>query len=116
MGLNTAVGDEGGFAPNLNSNEEAITVILEAIEKAGYKPGEDVYLAMDVASTEFYKELVNTTSLAKAKSLQLKRLLNSMHNWLTNTQSSQSKMAVTKTTGMVTNCLLTNRRQSPTRW
>ncbi|HAB33363.1 MAG TPA: phosphopyruvate hydratase, partial [Exiguobacterium sp.] len=45
MGLNTAVGDEGGFAPNLKSNEEAITVILEAIEKAGYKAGEDVYLA-----------------------------------------------------------------------
>ena len=48
-GLNTAVGDEGGFAPNLESNEEAITTIIEAIEKAGYKPGEDVLLAMDVA-------------------------------------------------------------------
>ncbi|HHU55073.1 MAG TPA: phosphopyruvate hydratase [Acholeplasmataceae bacterium] len=54
MGLNTAVGDEGGFAPNLKSNEEAIKVIIEAIENAGYVPGEDVYLAMDVASTEFY--------------------------------------------------------------
>lgn len=53
-GLNTAVGDEGGFAPNLSSNEEAIKVIIEAIEKAGYVPGEDVVLAMDVASTEFY--------------------------------------------------------------
>ena len=56
MGLNTAVGDEGGFAPNLESNEAAITVILEAIEKAGYVAGEDVVLAMDVASSEFYKE------------------------------------------------------------
>ncbi|MFD1957035.1 phosphopyruvate hydratase [Paenibacillus thailandensis] len=55
-GLNTAVGDEGGFAPNLGSNEEAITTIIAAIERAGYKPGEDVFLGMDVASTEFYKD------------------------------------------------------------
>lgn len=55
-GLNTAVGDEGGFAPNLASNEDAIKTIIEAIEKAGYKPGEDVKLAMDVASSEFYKD------------------------------------------------------------
>ncbi|MGA1861673.1 phosphopyruvate hydratase [Deferribacter thermophilus] len=54
-GYSTAVGDEGGFAPNLNSNEEAIEVILMAIEKAGYKPGEDIYLALDVASSELYK-------------------------------------------------------------
>lgn len=55
-GLNTAVGDEGGFAPNLGSNEEAIQTIIAAIEKAGYKPGVDVFLGMDVASTEFYKD------------------------------------------------------------
>lgn len=55
-GMNTAVGDEGGFAPNLKSNEEAIQVIIEAVEKAGYKPGEDVKIAMDVASSEFYKD------------------------------------------------------------
>ncbi len=55
-GLNTAVGDEGGFAPNLESNEEAIKVIIEAIKKAGYEPGKDVYIAMDVASSEFYKD------------------------------------------------------------
>lgn len=54
-GLNTAVGDEGGFAPNFKSNEEALSTIIEAIEKAGYKPGVDVFLGMDVASTEFYK-------------------------------------------------------------
>ena len=53
-GMNTAVGDEGGFAPNLATNEEAIQVIIEAIEKAGYKPGDDVKIAMDVASSEFY--------------------------------------------------------------
>ncbi|MBB6637576.1 phosphopyruvate hydratase [Cohnella thailandensis] len=55
-GLNTAVGDEGGFAPNFGSNEEALSTIIEAIEKAGYKPGVDVFLGMDVASTEFYKD------------------------------------------------------------
>lgn len=55
-GLNTAVGDEGGFAPNLGSNEEAISTIIEAIERAGYKPGEEVFIGMDVASTEFYKD------------------------------------------------------------
>ncbi len=52
----TAVGDEGGFAPNLRSNEEGITVILQAIEKAGLKPGHDVYLASDMAASEFYKD------------------------------------------------------------
>jgi enolase len=52
----TAVGDEGGFAPNLRSNEEGITVILQAIEKAGLKPGQDVYLASDMAASEFYKD------------------------------------------------------------
>ena len=55
-GMNTAVGDEGGFAPNLSTNEEAIQVIIEAIEKAGYKPGEDVKIALDVAASEFYDE------------------------------------------------------------
>ncbi len=55
-GYNTAVGDEGGFAPNLGSNEEAITVIIEAVEKAGYKMGEEVRLAMDVASSELYNK------------------------------------------------------------
>ncbi|WP_102344924.1 phosphopyruvate hydratase [Bacillus sp. Marseille-P3661] len=55
-GLNTAVGDEGGFAPNLGSNEEALQTIIEAIEKAGYKPGEQVKLAMDAASSEFYNK------------------------------------------------------------
>ncbi len=52
--LSTAVGDEGGFAPNLKSNEDALKVIIEAIEKAKYKPGEDICIALDVASSEFY--------------------------------------------------------------
>ncbi|WP_198333989.1 phosphopyruvate hydratase [Psychrobacter namhaensis] len=55
QGLNTAVGDEGGFAPNLRSNEEAITVIMQAIEQVGYKAGEDIHLALDCAASEFYK-------------------------------------------------------------
>ncbi len=53
-GYNTSVGDEGGFAPNLKSNEEALEIILEAITKAGYKPGKDISLAMDVAASEMY--------------------------------------------------------------
>ena len=66
-GLNTAVGDEGGFAPNLGSNREALEVIIEAIKKAGYKPGEDIVLGMDVASSEFYnKETVNMILQEKA--------------------------------------------------
>lgn len=55
-GLATAVGDEGGFAPNLSSNEEALQVIVEAIEKAGYLPGKDVFLALDVAASELYQD------------------------------------------------------------
>lgn len=54
-GYNTAVGDEGGFAPNLNSNEEALKTIMEAIEKAGYVAGKDIFLALDVASSEMYE-------------------------------------------------------------
>lgn len=56
QGLSTNVGDEGGFAPNLASNEDALKVIMQAIEMAGYKPGEDIYLALDVASSELYNK------------------------------------------------------------
>lgn len=55
-GYSTGVGDEGGFAPNLKSNEEAIEVILEAIKKAGYEPGKDIFIAIDAASSEYYKD------------------------------------------------------------
>ncbi|MCX5827485.1 MAG: phosphopyruvate hydratase [Deltaproteobacteria bacterium] len=55
-GLNTAVGDEGGFAPNLKSNEEALMVIMEAIQKAKYKPGKDIFIALDPAASSFYKK------------------------------------------------------------
>jgi enolase len=55
-GLATSIGDEGGFAPNLESNRAALDLILEAVEAAGYKAGKDIALAMDVAATEFYKD------------------------------------------------------------
>lgn len=55
-GLNTAVGDEGGFAPNLKSNEEAITLIMQAVKEAGYKTGKDIFIALDVAASEFYEK------------------------------------------------------------
>ena len=62
-GLSTNVGDEGGFAPNLGSNEEALTAILQAIEKAGYRPGEDVFIALDAAASEFYNAEENMYEL-----------------------------------------------------
>ncbi|MDG1102059.1 MAG: phosphopyruvate hydratase, partial [Ascidiaceihabitans sp.] len=55
-GLSTGIGDEGGFAPNINSTRDALDFILKSIEKAGYKPGEDIYLALDCAATEYYKD------------------------------------------------------------
>jgi len=65
-GFSTNVGDEGGFAPNLGSNDEAVEVILQAIEKAGYRPGEDIQLALDVASSEFYVESEGVYHLKKS--------------------------------------------------
>ena len=59
-GMNTAVGDEGGFAPDLSSNEEAIEVILEAITRAGFEPGKDIYLGLDAAASEFYNDGIYT--------------------------------------------------------
>ena len=80
-GLNTAVGDEGGFAPNLGSNEEAITTILAAIERAGYKPGEDIFLGMDMASTEFYKD--GKYHLAgEGKTLTSAEIVNLLESWV----------------------------------
>jgi len=65
-GYNTAVGDEGGFAPNLKSNEETLEIILEAITKAGYKPGEDISLALDVASSEMFRKEKNVYEFFKS--------------------------------------------------
>lgn len=71
-GLSTNVGDEGGFAPNIKSNEEAIEIVLKAIEKAGFKPGEDIFIAMDAAASEFYDEKTNTYTFKKSDGKKLK--------------------------------------------
>jgi len=65
-GYSTNVGDEGGFAPNIKSNEEAIEIVLQSIEKAGYKPGDDMYIAMDAAASEFYLKDENVYHLHKS--------------------------------------------------
>lgn len=72
QGLSTNVGDEGGFAPNLKSNEEAIEVVLKAIEKAGYKPGVDVFIALDPASSEFYDPKAKVYHFKKSTGKKLK--------------------------------------------
>ena len=65
-GLSTNVGDEGGFAPNIKSNEDAIKIVLKAIESAGYKPGVDIYIAMDAAASEFYDAKENIYHFKKS--------------------------------------------------
>ena len=67
LGMSTAVGDEGGFAPNLNGNREALDIIIDSIIQAGYKPGEEIFLALDVASSEFYKDGIYTLSSENLK-------------------------------------------------
>ncbi|MCX6187985.1 MAG: phosphopyruvate hydratase, partial [Bacteroidetes bacterium] len=70
-GYSTNVGDEGGFAPNIKSNEEAIEIVLKAIEEAGYKPGKDIYIAMDAATTEFYDEKTGMYTFKKSDNRQM---------------------------------------------
>lgn len=73
-GLSTNVGDEGGFAPNIKSNEEAIEIVLKAIEKAGYKPGVDVFIALDPAASEFYDSKTKLYHFKKSNGKKLKPL------------------------------------------
>jgi len=80
-GLNTAVGDEGGFAPNLPSNESAIEVILEAIDKAGYKAGSDIYIGIDAASSEFYKD-GRYVLASENKSLTAEEFIDVLASWV----------------------------------
>ncbi|MGM0541760.1 MAG: phosphopyruvate hydratase [Pseudomonadota bacterium] len=80
-GYNTAVGDEGGFAPDLKSNEEAITVILEAIENAGYVAGKDIMIAMDAASSELYKEGMYYLG-SEDKKLTSKEMVDLLSSWV----------------------------------
>ncbi|MDV3308172.1 MAG: phosphopyruvate hydratase [Cyclobacteriaceae bacterium] len=82
-GLSTNVGDEGGFAPNLSSNEEAIEVVLKAIEKAGYKPGEDIFIALDPAASEFYDPKAKVYHFKKSSGKKLKpaQMVEYWTNW-----------------------------------
>lgn len=81
-GLSTNVGDEGGFAPNLGSNEEAIELVIEAIKKAGYKPGEDVWIALDAASSEFYdKKKKKYIFSSTGKEMSSKELVDFWVDW-----------------------------------
>ncbi len=73
-GMSTNVGDEGGFAPNLGSNEEAIEVVMKAIEKAGFKPGSDVFIALDPAASEFYDSKTQLYTFKKSSGKKLKPL------------------------------------------
>ena len=98
-GLNTAVGDEGGFAPNLSSNAEALAVIVEAVENAGYKMDEDITLALDCASSEFYKE-GKYVLLVKTRASIQKRLAITLLTFL-HIPIDLLKTAWTKATGTV---------------
>jgi enolase len=82
-GLSTNVGDEGGFAPNIKSNEEAIEIVIKAIEKAGFKPGEDVFIAMDAAASEFYdgKTKVYTFKKSDGKKLSSDEMVEYWAKW-----------------------------------
>ena len=80
-GLSTAVGDEGGFAPNLESNEAAVTVIMQAIKNAGYEAGKDIMIGLDVASTEFYENGLYTLG-AEGKSLNSKEFAEYLEAWV----------------------------------
>ena len=80
-GMNTSVGDEGGFAPDLPSNEAAIEVILEAIDKAGYKAGEDIMIAIDAAASEFYKDGKYVLA-SENKSLSASEFIDLLEDWL----------------------------------
>lgn len=80
-GYSTAVGDEGGFAPNIKSNEEALELILEAIQKAGYKPGQQVYLALDVAASEFFEDKKYHFKKSSGAKLEADQLIQLYESW-----------------------------------
>ncbi len=84
MGLSTAVGDEGGFAPNLGDNEQALTLLVTAIEKSGYRPGEDISLAIDAAATSFYKEAYSFTIDGVVQQLAAADLVSVYKDWISN--------------------------------
>jgi len=81
-GYSTAVGDEGGFAPNVQSNEEAIEMILEAIEKAGYKSGQEIYISLDVAASEFYEGGTYKFKKSTGTNFDSDKLIQLYDNWV----------------------------------
>lgn len=81
-GYSTRVGDEGGLAPNVKSNEEAIEMILEAIQQAGYKPGQEIYIAFDAAASEFYEGNTYTFKKSTGESLDSDKLIRLYENWV----------------------------------
>lgn len=82
-GMTTAVGDEGGFAPSINSHEEALELIIEAIQAAGYTPGKDIYLGLDCASSEFYDDKSNKYALTKQKkTYDIDEWIGIMESWV----------------------------------
>jgi enolase len=81
-GHSTAVGDEGGFAPNLRSNEEALDFIVQAIEMAGYKPGKDIYIALDAAASSFYKDGKYVLEAEKIKENSAEQLIELYKKWM----------------------------------
>jgi len=84
MGLSTAVGDEGGFAPNLKDNKQALTLLVEAIKKSGYSPGKDIALAIDAAATSFYKESYSFTIDGAVQQLSAADLVAVYKDWISN--------------------------------
>jgi len=84
MGLSTAVGDEGGFAPNLKDNKQALTLLVEAIKKSGYSPGEEIALAIDAAATNFYKESYSFTIDGAVQQLSAADLVAVYKDWISN--------------------------------
>ncbi len=105
-GLATGVGDEGGFAPNLRSNREALELVLEAVAKAGYMRGNDVYLALDVASSEFWAGRTGATSsrnLASPAAIP-KAWWRSTPTGAGSIRSSRSKTAAPRATGAAGRC------------
>ena len=109
-GYNTAVGDEGGFAPNLKSNEEAIEVILEAISKAGYKVGSEIALALDVASSEMFQKESKKYQFFKStkEEKSYKQMVEFYSNWVNSILLFQLKMVLMKMIGMAGCILLMN--------
>ena len=113
QGKSTSVGDEGGFAPDLATNEEALEVILQAIDKAGYRAGEDVVLALDVAASELYRRRrVRLPQVRRASAATPRRWSSSTPTGRSATPSAPSRTRWTRTTGTAGR-LLTERARRP---